>query len=58
VNEPAAVTWKLTGAEVVPSGTVSELGEGGVSPKLTMCNTRLAVLVRFESAPSPSTLKL
>ena len=37
MNDPAAVTWKLAGDDVVPRGTVTFDGDGVVSAKLTTC---------------------
>ena len=38
LNEPAAVIWKLTGDDVVPRGTVTLEGVGGINPMLTKCS--------------------
>ena len=44
-KEPAAVAWKLTEGEVVPSPVVTLAGEGVVNPKATRCSVTGTVCV-------------
>ena len=52
-NDPAAVTWKAMGEEVVPRGTAIPEGLGTVRLKSTTCSTRgTSWVVVFVSLPT------
>src|SRR3989442_4907181 len=57
LNDPAAVTWKLTGAELLELLTVTLAGAGVVKLKSTTCSARAKSCVTvFASVPTPWTL--
>jgi hypothetical protein len=45
LNDPEAVTWKLTTADVDPLAALTLAGDGVVRPKLTTCKIRGKVCV-------------
>jgi hypothetical protein len=59
LNDPAAVTLKLTGGDVLPRPTVTLAGEGLVSPNPIRCRlTGKTCVMCLESDPTACTLKL
>jgi hypothetical protein len=59
LKEPAAVTWKLTGADEAPRATVTLDGEGVVILKFSRCRTTgIECVTWLASDPVAFTLKL